>query len=193
MTRPTETFIGQPVRSLQTMLRVISQIVESQPSLVPDGIYGVQTMGAVSAFQRDHGLPVTGVTDLTTWEAIVAEYEQAIVQVGPAQPLGLTLEPGQVITMDQRDPNIYVLQAVLTVMSKATPSITPPGFTGVLDEATAHSLATFQALAGLPESGHLDKVTWKHLAVHYPMAAGRVNGTQNGTAQTEITRTDVKI
>ena len=77
--RPGESFVGQPVRSLQTMLRVVAQTEDAQPSLIPDGIYGPQTTAAVSAFQRNRGLPATGVTDQATWDAIVAAYEPALI------------------------------------------------------------------------------------------------------------------
>ena len=46
--RPTESFVGQPIRALQAMLRVIAEDDPSHPSLVPDGIYGPETMAAVS-------------------------------------------------------------------------------------------------------------------------------------------------
>ena len=100
--RPAESFIAQPVRSLQTMLRVIAQEDGRQPSLIPDGIYGNQTMQAVTAFQRNNGLPATGVTDQTTWEAIVSVYEPAAVRLGPAQPLEIILEINLRISMSCR-------------------------------------------------------------------------------------------
>lgn len=171
--RPPESFIGQPVRSLQTMLRVIAQNDPDQPSLIPDGIYGVQTTGAVSAFQRNHGLPATGVADQDTWEAIVAAYEPALIIAGPAQPLEIILDPGQILTRGSQDPDIYIVQAVLTVLSEAYGSVTPPGNSGILDEATSLSLISFQELTGLPQSGELDKLTWRQLALHYPLAAER--------------------
>lgn len=177
--RPPESFIGQPVRSLQTMLRVIAQEDERQPSLIPDGIYGNQTTAAVSAFQRNHGLPVTGVTDQNTWEEIVAAYEPAMIRVGPAEPLEIILDPGKVIRRGDREPNVYIVQAVLIVLSEVYSSITPPGMNGVLDEATAAALEAFQELSGLPETGELDKVTWRQLALHYPLAANRPGAQQN--------------
>lgn len=173
--RPPESFIAQPVRSLQTMLRVIAQEDERQPSLIPDGIYGNQTTSAVAAFQRNHGIPSTGVTDQSTWEAIVAAYEPALIRVGPAQPIEIILEPGQIIRRGEAQPNVYLLQAVLIVLSDIYSSITPPGMNGVLDDATAAALEAFQSLSGLPETGELDKVTWKQLALHYPLAANRSN------------------
>ena len=44
--RPEASFIEQPVRSLQTMLRVISQDDSRYPAVIPDGIYGPDTMHA---------------------------------------------------------------------------------------------------------------------------------------------------
>lgn len=39
----------------------------------PDGFYGPATIAAVQSFQRDHGLPPTGVAAPATWAAISAE------------------------------------------------------------------------------------------------------------------------
>lgn len=169
--RPAESFIAQPVRSLQTMLRVIAEEDDRQPSLIPDGIYGNQTIRAVTVFQRNNGLPATGVTDQATWEAVVAVYEPAAIRLGPAEPLEIILEPGKILRRGDQAPNIYVLQAVLQVLSDAYSSITPPAHTGVLDEATVISIQTFQELTGLPQTGEVDKVTWKQLALHYPLAS----------------------
>lgn len=168
--RPSESFLGQPIRSLQTMLRVIAENDPSHPSLVPDGIYGPETMQAVSIFQRKHGLNVTGVADQPTWEAIVAVYEPALVEQHEAQPLEIILNPGQVIRRGEHHPHVYLVQAILSALSDAYGSISRPGLTGLLDDATSDSLASFQALTGLSMTGHLDKNTWKQLALHYPLA-----------------------
>lgn len=169
--RPSESFIGQPIRSLQTMLRVIAENDPSHPTLVPDGIYGPETMQAVSIFQRKHGLNITGVADQPTWEAIVAVYEPALVEQDEAQPLEIILNPKQVIRRGERHPHVYLVQAILAVLSDAYDSVSKPGLTGLLDDATADSLASFQSLTGQSMTGNLDKNTWKQLALHYPLAA----------------------
>lgn len=168
--RPPESFVGQPVRSLQTMLRVIAENDELQPSVIPDGIYGPQTATAVSTFQRRNGLPITGTVDQDTWERIVAVYEPALIQVGPVMPLEIILEPRQVIRQGEQDPNLYLIQAILILLSQAYGSITAPAVTGILDIPTANALSEFQALALLPVTGELDRQTWHHLALHYPAA-----------------------
>ncbi len=168
--RPDETLVGQPIRSLQTMLRIIAEANPKHPSVVPDGIYGPDTIRAVTYFQQQSGLPVTGMTDQATWDAIVPVYEDAQVEILEAEPLLLLLNPGQVIAMGEENPNLYVVQAVLTVLSQFYGSITPPEMSGILDLATSNSLSSFQQLSGLPVTGQLDKTTWKHLALHYPGA-----------------------
>lgn len=168
--KPSQSFLGQPVRSLQTMLRVLAENDHFSPTLVPDGIYGPETMQAVSIFQRKHGLSVTGVTDQATWDAIVAAYEPALIQQAEAWPLEIVLNPGQVIRKGQRHPHVYLVQAILQVLSEAYESVSKPSFTGLLDDSTADSLASFQALNGIPMTGNLDKITWKALALQYPLA-----------------------
>lgn len=176
--RPAESFIAQPIRSLQTMLRVIQEDGGHTDSIVPDGIYGSSTMQAVSDFQRRHGLSVTGITDQATWELIVAEYTPALVRVDAAQPLQLILNPGQVIKRGQAHPYLYLIQAMLVAIAEAYASVSAPPITGVLDLATAESISAFQYLSQLPQTGEVDKITWKHLALQYPLAVNH-NYAQN--------------
>ena len=71
-------FYNQPIRSLQTMLRTISLFNDEYERIIPDGIYGPETQNAISTFQRNRGLPVTGITDRRTWEEIVRQYDEAL-------------------------------------------------------------------------------------------------------------------
>ena len=168
--RPNESFIGQPIRSLQTMLRVIAEHDPAHQTVVPDGIYGPQTAAAVAGFQRLHGLPVTGVADQNTWENIVEVYEPALINVSTAHPLNIVLNPNQVIRKGERHPHVDLLQAMLTTLSEVYESVGNPTRSGILDESTMDSLSSFQGLNNLPMTGQLDKKTWKHLALHYPLA-----------------------
>ncbi len=175
--RPGESFVGQPIRSLQTMLRIIAESDPRHPSVIPDGIYGPQTMAAVSAFQRLHGLPVTGVTNQDTWDAIVAVHEPALIAIDAAQPVEVILNPNQVIRKGERHPVILLAQAMLVILANAYKSVGMPGNSGILDEPTADSIASFQALSALPMTGDLDKRTWKHLALQYTLASNLHSGS----------------
>ena len=178
--RPPESFVGQPVRSLQTMLRVIGEDAGQDRTVIPHGFYGNNTRDAVSEFQRSRGLPATGVADENTWQRIVAEYPDALTRVGSAEPLQLILNPGQVIRMGESHPYLFLIQAMLTALEGAYGSIPAAPMTGVMDLPTADSLSSFQRLSRLPETGEVDKITWKHLARHYPLAVN-LNYSQNRT------------
>ena len=171
--RPPESFVGQPVRSLQTMLRVLAVSDPSYKNVIPDGIYGPDTMQAVSAFQRKHALPVTGVTDLATWEAIVAAYFPALTLIEDAAPIGVVWNPGETVGPGQQHPNLRQAQSMLAVLAERYHSVAEPSQSGVLDAATADSMSSFQMLSGLPMTGQLDRLTWLHLTLQYPLAASR--------------------
>ena len=175
--RPDASFVGQPIRSLQTMLRVLAENDDYYETLIPDGIYGKATMSAVARFQRRHGLDITGITDQDTWDAIVAVYEPALILIDDAQSIDIVLNPNQILRKGERDVNLYLVQAILMALSEIYGSIPEPSMNGLLDDATADSLSTFQMLAGLPMTGQVDKGTWKHLALHYPLAANRQTRT----------------
>lgn len=169
--RPNESFVGQPIRSLQTMLRVIAEDDMTLPTVIPDGIYGQETITAVSAFQRRAGLPVTGITNQQTWDAIVSAYEPAIVRVGKAAPIEIIMDPGKVYKRGDSSANLYLLQAMLAFLSHYHSDIIAPSQNGVLDSPTAEALAAFQLLAGLPPTGELDKITWKYLVNQFALNA----------------------
>jgi len=176
--RPGESFVEQPIRSLQTMLRVIAEDDPRLPTVVPDGIYGPTTMNAVTAFQRLYGLPITGITDQPTWDKIVAVYEPALIRVDKAEPIEIIMDPGEIFRLGESNAYIYLLQSILTQLSNDNPTITPPEHNGVLDSTTSEALAAFQFLAGLPPTGELDKITWKYLSKQFTLSANRQASTK---------------
>ena len=177
--KPGESFVEQPIRSLQTMLRVIAEDDPRLPTVVPDGIYGPSTMNSVTAFQRLYGLPVTGITDQDTWEQIVTIYEPALIRIGKAEPIEIIMEPGVVFRQGDSNAYIYLLQSILIQLSNDNPNISRPEHNGVLDDPTSEALAAFQVLAGLPSTGELDKITWKYLVKQFSLSANRQVASPN--------------
>lgn len=168
--RPPESFLGQPIRNLQTMLRVIFQNNNNVRPIVPDGIYGAETKSAVTYFQKTNGIPATGITDERTWNAIERAYLPARTDCCKAQPLQIDLNSGQIIKKGEADLSVYLVQGMLAGMNQIYQNILMPGFSGVLDKATQDSILSFQSLNGIPETGELDKTTWRYLVLQYPLA-----------------------
>ena len=70
---------------------------------------------------------------------------------------------------------MYIVQSMLIVMAQFYGSIGTPSLCGRLDGPTADALSSFQHLSGLPMCGYLNKITWKHLALQYPLAIDLMN------------------
>ena len=169
--RPLESFIEQPIRSLQTMLRVIALDQGKAPYLVPDGIYGPTTMYAITAFQRQNGIPPTGVTDKNTCDQIVPQYLDAAARLGTAQPIEIIMNPGKTYSAGDSSPYLYLLQGMLAELSDDHPSIPRPSLDGVMGPQTVAAVKGFQKLSGLPETGDADKITWKNIALQFTLNA----------------------
>lgn len=75
---PRIFYVGMPIRTLQTMLRAIARINTAIPLVIPNGIYGSNTVSAVTAFQQQYGLPATGVVNQGTWNEIVRIYDDSL-------------------------------------------------------------------------------------------------------------------
>ena len=173
--KPEESFVGQPIRSLQTMLRTIGQMVPEQPVPEADGVYSPQTAAAVTAFQRRKGLKPTGITDQNTWDAIVADYERAKIDTEPARPIQITLNPGQTIRPGEEHHILYLVQSMLITMAELLDGIPSPEHTGVLDPETERGLIAFQLYSGLRPTGVLDKPTWRALVLQYALASDELS------------------
>ena len=176
--RPPESFIEQPIRSLQTMLRIIAEDDSKLPTVIPDGIFGPTTAQAVAAFQRKHALHATGVVDQETWDAIVVDYEDALIRVNSAEPIEVILDAGQILRIGDYSPYVFLLQSILIQLAFEYATIPAPDHNGTFDAATADALIAFQQLTALPATGELDKITWKHLARQYALFAHHANSKQ---------------
>ena len=169
--REPEFFLGNPVISLQTMLRQISDADPSVLPLIPDGYYGPNTYASVRSFQEAYGLPPTGSVDLPTWRAIVDVYNRILPESLPpvTQPVWF---PGQSVQPGDFNIHLYLVQAMLAALSRYYPELEAPEVSGTLDPVTERDLKWVQRAAGLPETGVLNTLTWHALNGLYRTTTG---------------------
>lgn len=137
---------GERVSQLQYMLAVISEFVPNVPMLAVDGVFGPNTRDAVYAFQSFSGLPITGVVDDATWDAIYEQFaaiEDNILQSAALFP-PLTATPA-------------------TNVSNARSRLHTLGFRG---NNLQQEVAAFQRANGLPVSGRLTTETSAAITAH---------------------------
>ena len=79
-------FQGEDVATIQEYLAYIATVYPTISAPTVTGVYGLETVEAVEAFQREFGLPVTGTVGVTTWDAIATLYSD--LRTGNAQRMG---------------------------------------------------------------------------------------------------------
>lgn len=179
-----EDYAKRPVRSLQTMLRVIAADQEDIPSQVPDGIFGQDTERAVKAFQNSSGLTPDGVVNRQTWDAIVEQYDRSYANVMEPPQLTMPLSAGQVIAPGEANGHVGLLQAVLHILARQYHNLPDVAMTGVYDGQTQTAIACFKKLCGHSDDKlQLDRLLLRELFGLYRCCIG--DGRQaNGLSRT---------
>lgn len=150
---------------MQTFLRRIQQSEGSAAPLVPDGIFGAQTAAAVREYQQQHCLPVTGIADQRTWNAIYATYAALIAADAlPMQTAFFPPESDTVLKPGAKSPTVYVLQLMLSEIAPHYNRIAAVPLTGEYDSDTQAAVRRAQQIFQLPQTGLTDRATWQALA-----------------------------
>lgn len=160
-------YFNDSIREVQERLRALHFGGYPIDLIVPDGIYDEKTRTAVSQFQRFIGLPITGIVNRATWDALYGAYRASEFERSRPKPLypfpesgGYVLTPGEVSDI------VMIIQLMLDTLSAHYDGIevTP---TGEYDEQTRRAVEVFQRTNNLPVTGTIDKVTWNRLADVY--------------------------
>ena len=105
-----------------------------------DGAFGARTTSAVTAFQKSHGLPQTGVVDTKVWQALenrdypLRTYYDTVLRVG------------------SRGAPVTALQKALRITAD-----------GAFGPATEAAVKAMQGRAKIARTGTVAKVTWQAL------------------------------
>ena len=79
-------FQGEDVATIQEYLAYIATVYPAIPAPAVTGVYGLETVQAVEAFQQEFGLEVNGIVGVTTWDAIASLYSD--LRTGNTQQMG---------------------------------------------------------------------------------------------------------
>ena len=159
---------GVYVKVAQYYLAVIAQNLDTVPEIDIDGIFGPRTEAAVKAFQRDYGLPETGIIDERTWNDMYNVY-RGIVESTPEYYTGVPVAPypGFVLSIGMRGNEVRLLQEYLSKLSEVYPEIPQIAVDGVFGPATRSAVMAAQQLFGLPVTGIVFALTWDAITSAY--------------------------
>ena len=172
---------GIEVQNIQYLLRYLSEFYNTVPPVAIDGIYGPATESAVSAFQRQADLPITGRVDFATWDALYRTY-LGLIETIPFQYIeGNVLPyPGVPLRLGSENDTVRILQEYLNFVGQTYTQIPPVNVTGYFGNQTQQAVLTFQQLFGIPTTGTVAAVTWNTLADLY---SDLYNGSRLGEGQ----------
>lgn len=169
--REPEYCLGRPVRSLQTMLRRISETDSRILPVIPDGFYGQSTYASVRSFQQVYGLPPTGEADALTWDTVSAVFQQTALERFPPAALPIW-GVDQVVNPGEFNYHVYLVQGMLAALACFFPALATPQSDGILNTATEQGLRWIQKAAGIAETGQLSTLTWNFLTGLYRTTTG---------------------
>ena len=131
-----------------------------------DGVFGPELTRAVESFQRAFGMPVTGVVDEKTWNAMVIVYLSYASDAGEADtPEGQY--PGYVMTLGSAGISVRRLQRYMNSIAARYCFADFVPDTGIFDEQTLYAVQQFQEGFGLPATGLVDKATYEAIYNYY--------------------------
>lgn len=162
-----QRILAQPVRGLQYMLRRLSGYYQFMPELKVDGIFGEKTLEAVMRFQQELHLPVTGIVDWGTWNAVRDKWMDMEKQL--ANPRALRAFPGEKCWVEPgADKEFMILpQTMFLVLSRQFNGIAPYEADGIHGTTSSDNVRWLQRAAGMEETGIMDAVTWAVLCNLY--------------------------
>ncbi len=161
------TDINDHVRELQQYLRVIRRERDGETDVPIDGRFGPVTTAAVRQFQQESGLPVTGIVDRVTWEAIFAAAQEIIyLRALPVPIQGLRMGQPPLRIGDKSD-SVLFLQVMLGALAARFANLPAGELSGVYSDATAAAVRLLQQQAGLATTGIVDKPTWDAITTLY--------------------------
>ncbi len=157
--------------NLQKYLRQLAFFDENIPFVPIDGNVGSATTEALRAYQARRGLPVTGVADRETWEALYEDYLISLEEEAPPSRFSPFPSEPKDYALKSGDEGFAVsaVQHMLEEIAVFFP-ITAVGVTGNFDETTRDAVSEVQARYLLPITGEVDKLTWNALVRLYDSA-----------------------
>ena len=157
------------ISQLQDYLYYISLKDPAIPRIVPDGIYGKQTKNAVSAYQRAHGLKITGDADIKTWDLIKAEYEKIMQNCEAPASLSVFPNSKYTVRLYEKSDTVSFIQLVLSCLHTEYDFGYDVTVTGEYNEEDAEAVKKLQKIHGLQQTGLVDCMTWNCMACDYKM------------------------
>lgn len=155
---------GVEVKAVQYYLAFLGYFYPQLPPIPITGDFDEMTRDAVFSFQNVYGLPITGVVDLDTYNAIEREYRNVVSQL-PANYQSAIGEPypGRFLVEGDRGEDVRLIQEYLNRIARTDPAIPEIDVDGVFGLQTKIAVIALQAQLGIEQNGAIGPVEWAEI------------------------------
>lgn len=159
---------GVGVDDLQYYINYLSQYYSTIPPVNIDGVFGDETLSAVTDMQNTFGLNPDGVVGEETWETMYRAYLGIIETIPVEYVQGQTIPYGGVILrLGAQSESVRVLQQYINYIAETFPEVDAVSVTGYFGTNTRAAVIALQEILGLNASGSVDAVTWDAITSLY--------------------------
>lgn len=159
---------GVGVDDLQYYINYLSQYYSTIPPVNIDGVFGDETLSAVTDMQNTFGLNPDGVVGEETWETMYRAYLGIIETIPVEYVQGQTIPYGGVILrLGAQSEAVRVLQQYINYIAETFPEVDAVSVTGYFGTNTRAAVIALQEILGLNASGSVDAVTWDAITSLY--------------------------
>lgn len=158
---------GKDVKQIQYCLLAMKKMYPHFANLVADGIYGVNTLACIQAFQTHFSLQIDGQVGKQTWYKIMYLYSM-FYRISNLQQIrqeySFPLTQVNLIHKVKQVEEVMCVQYMLNVV--AFYDRTQPCFLsidGIFDKQSERAITTFQKQYGIALTGLVDEVTYTRL------------------------------
>ena len=137
-----------------------------------DGIFETYTQNAVRQFQRNNDLPLTGVADRQTWDAVYQAYLKELERIALPDPIipFPSFPVDYKIALGEESFLVSIVQHMLQELSTIYDTFDAVKINGKYDDTTKEAIKDFQERNGLMPTGEVDKATWNALSRIYNLS-----------------------
>lgn len=166
---PEQHAPDEAVYHLQTYLRQISYDTLGMTQPPVNGYFGVATQRALEEFQASKELPVTGIADQATWEALYAAYLASKQANAPTQKMDIFPRTPQNAVLDNgsRGFAVAAVQFMLQRLEAHYGAIGTIAVTGEYGTETKAAVTVFQQSSALRPDGVVTGEVWNELVSQY--------------------------
>ena len=157
------------VLNLQTYLRQISYDTPGMTQPPVNGIFDYATQRSLEEFQAAHNLPVTGMADQATWEALYDAYRASLTANGPRERMDIfpRAPSGGILKTGSRGFAVAAIQYMLSRLEGKYGSIGNVEITGEFTPATANAVKAFQRCNACSPTGVVTGAVWDSMTHQY--------------------------